>query len=527
MGLIGLAWASEGSIIGSGWLFAALGASQAAGGASIFAWIFAAIALTILALVHAELGAMYPVAGGTARFPHYAFGTLAGASFGWFSWLQAATVAPIEVLAVEGYASFYWKSLIHSSGPNAGLITPLGYLVAVVLMAVFVGINFLGIKWLARTNSAATWWKIAVPVFAIIVLAFKFHGGNFTAGGHGFAPEGVKGVLNAISASGIVFALLGFEQADQLAAEAKNPQRDLPRAIIVAMFIGSIIYLLLQVVFIGALPPNLITHGFNQITAGSAIGTGPFAGLAGAAALGWLALILRIDAVISPSGTGLIYTTSTSRVSYGLARNKYFPPIFGKTDSRGVPWFGLIFSFIIGLVVFLPFPSWHELVGFVTSASVLMYAGAPLALASFRRQVPEANRPYRMPGFTVLGPLSFVVANLIIYWAGWDTVWRLGVAIVAGYVLIGINMAVEQDKPALNWKSAQWLPVYLIGMGIISWQGGFGNGQDHLKLWVDILVVAAFSLVIYYWAVSARLSREEMLGYVGKVTVVETPEGIG
>ena len=58
---------------------------------------FAAIALTILALVHAELGAMYPVAGGTARFPHYAFGTLAGASFGWFSWLQAATVALIAI----------------------------------------------------------------------------------------------------------------------------------------------------------------------------------------------------------------------------------------------------------------------------------------------------------------------------------------------------------------------------------------------------------------------------------------------
>ena len=61
----------------------------------------------MLALVHAELGGMYPVSGGTARFPHYAFGGVAGASFGWFSWLQAATVAPIEVSAMITYAEHY------------------------------------------------------------------------------------------------------------------------------------------------------------------------------------------------------------------------------------------------------------------------------------------------------------------------------------------------------------------------------------------------------------------------------------
>ena len=89
------------------------------------------------------------------------------------------------------------------------------------------------------------------------------------------------------------------------------------------------------------------------------------------------------------------------------------------------------------------------------------------------------------------------------------------------------RVALEKDKPPLNLKSAQWLPVYLIGMGIISWQGGFGSGENHIKLWYDILIVAAFSLVIYFWAVSSRLPREEMLAYVGKVDVVEDPQGLG
>jgi amino acid transporter len=522
MGIVGLTWASEGSIIGSGWLFASLGASQAAGPAAIFAWIFAALALTVLALVHAELGAMYPVAGGTARFPHYAFGSLAGASFGWFSWLQAATVAPIEVLAVLGYASTWWSSLINSSGPNKGLISPLGYVIAVILMAVFVGVNFLGIKWLSRTNSAATWWKVAVPVFVIIVLLFKFHASNFSPPG-GFAPDGVKGVLNAVSISGIVFALLGFEQADQLAAEARNPQKDLPRAIITAMIIGSIIYIMLQVVFIGAMPSSQLSHGGFAGISNNEIINAPFAGLAAIVALGWLATLLKVDAVISPGGTGLIYTTSTSRVSYGLARNRYFPPIFGKTDSRGVPWFGLIFAFVVGLIVFLPFPSWNKLVGFVTSASVLMYAGAPLAMSAFRKQVPEARRPYRMPGASFMSPLAFVIANLIIYWSGWDIVWRLGIAIVLGYILIGLNIAFDKERPPLDVRSAQWLPVYLIGMGVITWQGGFGNGTGRIGLWWDILIVAVFSLIIFYWAQAVRLPREEMLALVGRVDTQDTP----
>ena len=67
---------------------------------------------------------------------------------------------------------------------------------------------------------------------------------------------------------------------------------------------------------------------------------GPWAGLTGLIGLSWLALLLRIDAFISPSGTGLIYTTGTSRVSYGLSRNRYFPQIFGKVDKNGVPWVG-------------------------------------------------------------------------------------------------------------------------------------------------------------------------------------------
>ena len=108
LGLIGATWASETSIIGSGWLFGALFAAQAVGGAAVLAWVIAGVIVIVLALAHAELGAMYPVSGGTARFPHFAFGSVAGIGFGFFSYVQAVTIAPIECFAFMQYASYYW-----------------------------------------------------------------------------------------------------------------------------------------------------------------------------------------------------------------------------------------------------------------------------------------------------------------------------------------------------------------------------------------------------------------------------------
>jgi amino acid transporter len=363
-------------------------------------------------------------------------------------------------------------------------------------------------------------------VLAIIVLFFKFHSGNFTAGvagpsngSGGFMPFGLKAVFGAIPGAGIVFSYLGFEQADQLAGEIKNPQKNLPRAIIIAVLLGTVIYCMCQVVLIGAIPGKYLDHGFAGIATGSPFLTYPFAAIAAAVGLGWLATVLHIDAFISPFGTGMIYETSTSRIGYGLARNRYYPQVFQWTDRNGVPWFSLLAAFVFGIFFLLPFPSWQALVGLVTGASVLMYAGAPLSLGAFRLQVPDAVRPYRVPAAVVISPLGFIIANMIIYWSGFVVVWKLGVCLVIGYILIGIAMIFDDKRPKLDWWSAQWLLPYLIGMGIISWLGQFplkGDGGAppintfHIPSWWDYLIVAVFSLVIYFWAMATRLPREQM-----------------
>jgi amino acid transporter len=513
MGLIGATWASETSIIGSGWLFAGMGAAVLAGPAAIYGWLIGGFCAIILALLHAELGGMFPVAGGTARFPHLAYGSVAGISFGFISWLQAVTVAPVECYAVMQYGQYYWHSIYN---PTTGRITGLGFGMTIVLMAVFTALNFLAVRFFSRVNSGITWWKVAIPVLTIIIFLFKFHGGNFSPGGGGFMPFGIKAVFAAIPSAGIVFSYLGFEQADQLAGEIKNPQKNLPRAIIIAILLGTFIYCMAQIVLIGATPASLLHHGFQGIPTSNPVRVYPFAAVAGAAGLGifWVT-ILHIDAFVSPFGTGMIYQTSTSRIGYGLARNRYYPQIFQRVDNRGIPWFSLIMSFVFGIFFLLPFPSWQSLVGLVTLASVLMYAGAPLSLGAFRGQLPDAPRPYRAPVAAVLAPFGFIIANMIIYWTGFNVVWKVGVCIAIGYILIGISMVFDKERPPLDWKPAQWLPPYLIGMGLISWFGQFGSGappinNGRLPFWWDMLVVVGFSLVIYYWAMRAKLPRQEM-----------------
>src|SRR5215208_2752761 len=512
---IGLLFVSLGSIIGSGWLFGSLYASQIAGPAAIISWILGALVMLILALVHAELGGMYPVAGGSSRYPHFAFGSLAGFVIGWAVWLGAVTVAPIEVLAALQYLTHYFPFLTDTAS-GVTVLTGIGIVISIVLMAVFTVINLIGIRLLAESNNIIMIWKIAIPFLAVIVIMIlSFNTSNFTASG-GFAPFGIQGVLSAIALGGIIFSYQGFEQAIQLGAETRNPGRNIPLAVIGSMAVGVVLYIALQVAFLGAIDPQEeLKNGWANLSFPGE--TGPFAGLAVLVGAGWLAVLLYIDAFISPAGTGLIYTASSSRLSFAFARNHYIPRQFGYLSERGVPIVSIIFSFVVGCFMFLPFPGWQQLVGFIISATVIGYAAVPLAFGALRRQEPDHPRPFRLPAGEVLAVLSFIVANLVIYWSYWDVVWRVEVGMAFGLVLLGIGHIANPSEltPNLDWRGGSWLWPYFIGLAVLSYIGpeDFG-GIGVIPFGWDVIVVAVFSIAIYYYAMSVRLTTEEVRGHV-------------
>ncbi|HEY3688964.1 MAG: hypothetical protein QOH09_2935 [Pseudonocardiales bacterium] len=508
VGLMALMFVSLGSIIGSGWLLGALTAATSAGGASIVSWLLAGVIIVLLALVHSELGAAYPLAGGTGRWPRLAFGSLGGFTAGWVAWLQAVTIAPIEVEAALSYLDHKWHGLIN----DVGALTPMGLGAAAALMLLFTIINILGVRWLAESNRIAVLWKVAVPILTIVVLiVVSFRASNFTAGG-GFAPYGAHGVLAALPL-GVVFALQGFEQAAQLAGEARDPQRNVPRAVIGAVIVGTVLYLALEVAFIGALNPGNLAQGWaNPVGKGD---FGPYATLATGLGLGWLAVILYIDAFVSPAGTGLIYVGTSARLSYALGHAGYIPKGVSQISSRGVPYTSIILAFVMGLICFLPFPSWHSLVSLVTSATVIMYAFAPITLLALRKADADRGRPYRVPAAPVVAPLAFIAANEIIYWTSWSTVEKLMLAIAAGYVIFGISYALGRpfERPPLDSRSLVWILPWFTGLAVISYFGQYG-GTKLIPEWVDLGVVAAFSLVICYVAVWLSLPSDRVAAAV-------------
>ncbi|HTT92938.1 MAG TPA: APC family permease [Acidimicrobiales bacterium] len=515
---------SVGSVIGAMWLVAGPLATRLAGAASLVSWAVAAFMLVFIALVYGELSATYPVSGGTARYSFLCFGPLAGFAAGWASWLQAVTIGPIETEIAISYLEPQWSGLVNSSG----LLTEKGVGVAIAFMVFFTLLNLAGIRFLAGLNHLAVYWKIAVPLIAVAALAAtSFHTTNFYSAG-GFSPFGVEGILKAIPISGLVLALFGFEQAVQVGGEARQPREHLPTAVISSLLIAAVVYLLLQAAYIGALDPDRLTNAASWVNplsgaSGVAVAYGPFARLATSLGVGWVATLIYIDAVVSPAGKATLYVSSTSRITYSMSRTGTSPRVFERLDGRGTPWFSIVLAAVVGVVIFLPFSGWSRLIDFLAAATAFMYAFAPVSLAALRRSDPDRYRPYKVPAADVLAPVAFVFANLIIYWTGWPTVWRVsaGIAIGALLFLLAYLFTASAHRQPLKLRSAAWVLPWLIGIMVLDALGpAYVSGAHHvIPFWWDLGIVAVFSLAVFYlsqWlalpsgAVAANIAEAHM-----------------
>jgi amino acid transporter len=144
-----------------------------------------------------------------------------------------------------------------------------------------------------------------------------------------------------------------------------------------------------------------------------------------------------------------------------------------------------------------------------------MYAFAPITLLALRKADPDRTRPYRLPAAPVLAPLAFIAANEIIYWTSWTTVQKLMLAVAAGYLIFVISYALGRpiERPPLDRRSLIWILPWLTGLTVISYLGRYG-GRKLIPEWVDLGVVAAFSLLICALAVRLRLPAERIIATI-------------
>lgn len=492
-------------MVGSAWLFAPLYAAKIAGPGAIIAWLIGGIATMIVALTFAELSVLFPVAGGTAQIPQLSHGTTTSFIVSWVAWLAALTMAPIEVQAILQYASTYFTSLtyMHNGIPE---LTGIGLIWATILMLAFCVINIVSYKGLVRFNFALFWFKFLVIILVIFALIkTSFNPSNFVGLGVGSVSlAGWQAILTAVASGGVAFAFTGFKHGVELAGETKRLAIAIPLAIVGSVVGCLILYIGLQIAFIGALNPTSIANGWEHL---SFVGdVGPFAGLAAGLGLAWLVKILYVDAVISPSGAGLIYVTSTARILYAMSQIGYVPAWLSKLNEQNFPVAAILVNFVIGMFLFLPLPGWQAMVSFLVSGMVISYAMGPIALLCMRLELPNEVRRFRLPAAHVICLLAFYFCNLLSYWCGWDTIYKLAIAMLIGGVFFAVAALRGKIRvPSLGIKSAIWTIPYLGGLVLISYLGSFG-GKNVIPFGWDFLVIAIFSTVILYLAVKNRAS---------------------
>ena len=567
LGTIDLLFLSLGGIIGSGWLFGAYKASFLAGPASIIAWLVGGIIILFIALNYSELGTMIPRSGSIVRYGQYSHGNLAGYFFGWAYFLSAVSVPAIEAEAVVTYAGSYYSGLLY---PNS-VMTLEGTIFAAFLMVIFFFLNYFGIKLMGKTNSGMTWWKLIIPFTTVMMLfavgfnPLNISGLSYTSTNNafgtvgttysGFMPYGFGPVFKAVALSGIVFSFLGFRQGLDYAGEAKNPQKSIPIATIGAVIIGVILYMLLQTIYLGGVNWSALGvasgnwEGLNSglslyyTSAGNYIGpaglgklaAAPFAILAQSAGIVWLTYVLFGDAYISPSGTLNVYLGTSMRTIYGIGATGFFPKAFIKVNERWrIPVLPLIASLVIGFIFFLPFPSWYQLVGFITSATVFTYIVGGPALRVLRKHAPELKRPFKLGGSYILSPISFVGASLVVYWSGWPLDLYLLIAIYLGFAVWFILWAIGLVKKTFDAKQVKagiWAPVYALALTLMTYMGPKELvGKTALGIFPfpwGTVAVAAVAVLFYIWAVHSGIRTEEIDTIVKDNSQFLTEEGRG
>ncbi|MGH9070460.1 MAG: APC family permease, partial [Acidimicrobiales bacterium] len=397
---------------------------------------------------------------------------------------------PSIIVAFVEYLS-YWFPALYSNGT----LTWLGIGIAFVVLLAMLVVNSLRIRYIGQINNALTVFTIVGLVVIMVILATRFKGSNFTSF-HGLFPAGASGLLLAVTAT--VYGYGGFRQPIDYAEEVKDPGRTIPKAVVLTMFIVLIIFAVESLTYVGAIN----WHAMKLASGGwSSLGSlqFPFVTISDGSGLAAVGLIAIVTTLIASFKDGYIYSGGAARVGQTMARyDNYLPSIFARLTLQGIPMVSLLLVLVVVAIYLVLLPAFSSLFPLVASALVLSYAPGPLACAIFRHRHPDEPRPYRMPFLSVLGPLAFVVASLMVYWAGWTAIRILIPSVVVGVLLLGFY---RRTRPITRQDIlyGAWMPAYLGAILLLSFLGGsaFG-GRNILPFPYDSVIFAVVALAFYY-----------------------------
>lgn len=402
-----------GTIIGSGIFLVPSEMMQDVGSAKLvyLAWIAGGLLSFFGALTYAELGAMRPQAGGEYVYVRDAYGPLGGFLYAWTWFIVAkpASVATVVTGLVRILGTFAIFSFFSNKIASAPFAITWGQTVAITAAVLISALNYIGVKKAGEFQLVFTLLKVAI-ILGIVVVCFI---GAGTVTGRGWAnfastfagaKGGIAGFMAALVAA--LWAYDGWNDLNMVAGEVKNPERNIPIALIAGVATVGVLYVLVNAGVQYVLPANAIAASPRPASDAVALVMGRFG--AGIVSAG-----MALSMLVTLNGTIM----SGARVPYAVARDRYFFRSLAEVHPRfHTPSMAIIVQLVLSILLLLLGANFGQLFSLAIFAEWLFYMIAGSTIFVFRHREPDSARPYRMRGYPLVPSIFVAVAAaLLIY----------------------------------------------------------------------------------------------------------------
>lgn len=409
IGLGQLAAIGIGATVGTGIFFVLSEATPEAGPAVVLSFVIAAITAGLTALCYAELASAVPVSGSSYSYAYVTLGEAAA--------MAVAACLILEYLVSSAAVAVGWSEYLNalfeatiglrvpdalSGAPGAGGVFNLPAVVLVVLCTLLL---VRGVSESAAVNAVMVVIKLGVLLLFVAIAFTAFTADNFAQ----FAPLGVGGI--GAAAGTVFFSFIGLDAVSTAGEEVRDPRRNLPRALVLALVVVTVVYLLVAVSALGAQPWG----EFEGQEAGLAAIMGEVTGAA------WPGIVIAAGAVISIFSVTLVTMYAQTRILFSMSRDGMLPPLLSRVNPRTLTPVPTTLLVGVGVAVLAGLVPLDVLADLVSVGTLVAFCVVSVGVIVLRRTAPDLPRGFRVPGYPVTPILSIAACLYLIVGLQWIT----------------------------------------------------------------------------------------------------------